>query len=146
VRALHSTAVPCSPPDFACVLASVLPHARARLLEISACRRGADSAGPSRRHAVDLLVHAAHRAEEARDDAATAAIEQALGALRRELPAGLDRLLAHLVSGGARDTELAHAILERIAAALPPPGPSLDGTPRLVLVAAIALASRCPSA
>jgi len=146
VRALRAKTVPCSPADFAWVLSSVLPLARAQLLVLSASRRGTDCAGPGRRHAVDSLVRAAHRAEPARDHAAMTTIGAALAALRHELPAGLDRLLAQLHGRGTQDAELADRILEAVAPALPPSGPALDGTPRLVLVAAIALATRCPTA
>ncbi len=144
-RALSASALPAAPSDFACVLASVLPEARSRLLALSAARRGADATGANRREALRALLHAAHRAEEARDTAATATISDALAALRRELPAGLERTLGRLLRDGG-ERGLAARIVERIAPALPPAGPALDGTPRLVLVAAIALATRCPTA
>ncbi len=145
VRALGASAVPSSPSDFACTLASALPQARAQLLAISAGRRGADEAGPGRDQAVRALVRAAHRAQEARDDAAADAVGRALASLRCELPAGLDRLLVRLLKEDGSGTSLPTEILKRVAAVLPPAGPPLDGTPRLVLVAAIALATRCPS-
>jgi hypothetical protein len=145
VRALASTALPAAPADFTGALATILPHARARLLSLSASRRGTEFTGPGRRRAIDALVHAAHRARAVRDDRASDAIARALTALAHELPEGLDRMLATLVDSGLREHALATHVLERVAASLPPPGPDLDGTPRLVLVAAIALASRCPS-
>jgi len=144
-RALGASAMPAAPSDFACVLASVLPEARSRLLTLSAARWGADATGASRREALRVLLHAAHRADEARDPSATTTISHALAALRHELPAGLERMLGRLLRDGG-DRGLAARIVESIAPALPPAGPALDGAPRLVLVAAIALATRCPSA
>lgn len=145
LRALAASALPTTPTDFTCALATILPHARNRLLSLSASRHGTDSTGPGRRGAIDTLVRAAHRAETARDEAASEAIGLALAALRHELPEGLDRTLARLLDGGARDLAFARQVLDGVAGSLPPAGPSLDGTPRLVLVAAIALVSRCPS-
>lgn len=145
-RALGASPIPASPSDFTCVLASVLPEARGQLLALSASRRGADATGASRRDALAALLVAAHRAAEARDTDAIATIAQALAALRHELPAGLERLLARLLRGSTNGRSLAARIMETIAPAVPPAGPALDGTPRLVLVAAIALATRCPTA
>jgi hypothetical protein len=145
LRALAATGLPTTPTDFTCALATILPHARARLLSLSASRHGTDFTGPGRRRAIDALVRGAHRAEAIRDDQASDAIAHALTALTHELPEGLDRMLARLVDGGLREHALATRVRERVAPCLPPPGPGLDGTPRLVLVAAIALVSRCPS-
>ena len=145
MRALAATPLPTAPTDFTCALATVLPHARARLLSLSACRHGTDSTGPGRRRAVETLLHAAHRAEAARDAVASDTVAQALAALKHELPEGLDRAVGRLLDGGLRDVTLARHIRGRVAPALPPSGPALTGTPRLVLVAAIALVARCPS-
>ena len=145
LRALAAAALPTTPTDFTCALATILPHARDRLLALSASRHGTDSTGPGRRGVIETLLRGAHRAEAARDEAASEVIGSALAALRRELPEGLDRLLARLLDGGARDLALARLVLDGVAGSLPPPGPALDGPPRLVLVAAIALVSRCPS-
>ncbi len=145
VRALAAAALPTAPTDFTCTLATILPHARARLLSLSALRHGTDSTGPGRRRAIELLIRAAHRAEAARDAAASETIAQALCALRHELPEGLDRALARAIDAGTRDLALARHIRDRVALALPPRGPDLAGTPRLVLIAAIALVARCPS-
>ncbi len=141
-RALRATPLPCAPPDFSAALASVLPLARARLLALSAARRGGNAPGPNRRTALTRLSLAALRAGRARDAAAVAAIAAALEALRHDLPAGLERRLGRLLQSGASGRALATQVQEQIAPALPPRGPALDGTPRLVLVAAIALASR----
>ena len=146
MRALGASPLAACPSDFTCVLASVLPEARGQLLALSASRRGADSTGASRREALRALLLSAHRAAEARDAPAIATIAQALAALRHELPAGLERLLSRLLREGVGNRSLAVRIAESIAPALPPAGPALDGTPRLVLVAAIALATRCPTA
>ena len=145
LRATAAAALPTAPTDFTCALATILPHARARLVSLSASRHGTESAGPGRRRAVDALVRAAHHAEAARDDPASDAIARALAALAHAVPEGLDRRLGRLVDGGLRERELARQVQEHVAPCLPPPGPNLDGTPKLVLVAAIALVSRCPS-
>jgi superfamily II DNA or RNA helicase len=144
-RALSAEALPAMPADFAPVLGSVLAPARAQLLTLSASRRGVDAPGANRRRSLDALLHAAHRAEEARDADAAAVVERAAAALRHELPVGLERRLSRLLDGRRSDDHLAAAIGRSIGPALPPAAPTLDGTPRLVLVAAIALATRCPS-
>jgi superfamily II DNA or RNA helicase len=145
-RSLAARPLPASPGDFTCVLASALPEARSRLVMLSASRRGADATGASRRDALHALLRASHRAADARDAPALATIAQALAALRHDLPVGLERRLACLLRDSTSDRHLAARIAETIAPALPPQGPALDGTPRLVLVAAIALATRCPTA
>ena len=146
IRAFDGAALPAAPSDFTCVLASVLPEARSRLLSISATRRGADVTGPSRRQALQALMTAAHRAGEARDESAVAAVTHALDGLRRELPAGLERALGRLLRTPRAGADLAALVSTAVTPALPPAGPALDGTPRLVLVAAIAVATSCPSA
>ena len=145
VRADAATPLPTTPSDFTCALATILPHARARLVSLSASRHGTDSTGPGRRRAVETLLHAAHRAEAARDTPASEAAARALSTLKHELPEGLDRALCRLLDSGVRDISLAQRIEGRLRQVLPPPGPDLTGTPRLVLVAAIALVARCPS-
>ncbi len=146
VRALGSVPLPATPADFSCVLASVLPDARARLVALSAARHGANFAAPSRRLALHELTRAAHHADRTRDAGAAALAARALAALRHEMPVGLERRLGRLLHEGARDGDLAARVVDQIAPALRSPGPPLAGTPRLVLVAAIALASRCPTA
>ena len=145
VHALAAAPLPAGPADFAPVLASVLSLARGRVIALSAARRGA-AAGASRRRALEALLHAAQRAQEARDADAASTIARAVAALRLALPVGLERRLGRLLESARSGADLARAIVETIAPALPAPGPSLDGTPRLVLVAAIALATGCPSA
>jgi hypothetical protein len=146
VQALRSDPLPATPADFSCVLASILPDARARLIALSATRHGAEIAAPARRFAVHELTRAAHHADRARDAGAAALAAQALGALRHEMPVGLERRLGRLLHEGAREGDLAAGIVEQIAPALRAPGPSLAGTPKLLLVAAIVLAGRCPTA
>jgi len=146
VRALHATALPAAPADFSVVLASVLPHARTRLIALSAARHGAETAAFNRRIAIHELTLAAHQAERARDAGAATLLGHALAALRHELTAGLERRLGRLLREAVRGHDLAARIVEQIAPALRPAGPSLEGTPRLVLVAAITLAGRCPTA
>jgi hypothetical protein len=146
VRALTAQPLPASAGDFSCVLASILPHARAQLLAMSAARHGADGPAAGRRAALHELLLTAHGAAEARDADASARIEPALAALAHDLPAGLERRLARLLRAGVRDRDLAERVLQRVAPALGPPGPALEGTPHLVLVGAVVLAGTCPSA
>ncbi|HXY19721.1 MAG TPA: DEAD/DEAH box helicase [Gemmatimonadales bacterium] len=143
-RALEADPLPTAPVDFAGVLGSVLARARSQLPALSAARRGLDSPGVNRRHALDALLHAAHRAEESRDAVAAAAVGLAVEALRHELPVGLERRLGRLLREHRGDDRLPEHIARAVLPALPPPAPVLDGTPRLVLVAGIALATRCP--
>ena len=145
IRALEGVALPAVPSDFTCVLASVLPEARSRLLALSATRRGADVTGAERRQVLHALMTEAHRAADVRDESAGAAVSLALEALRHELPAGLERALGRLLRNARTGAELAALVAQAVTPALPPAGPALDGTPRLVLVAAIAIATRCPS-
>ncbi len=141
MRALDAKVLPTTSSDFTCALATILPLARSRLLSLSASRRGADSVSPGRRRAIESLLHAAHQAEAARAAEVSDEIGRALGILSRELPVGLDRALARR-SDGEDHENVERWILECLAPALPPPGPDLEGTPRLVLIAAIALVAR----
>ncbi len=145
-RALTGTSLPATPSDFTGVLASVLPEARSRLLALSATRRGTDVTGGSRRSALRELLAEAHRAGEERDASAATTIAQALEALRHELPAGLERALGRVMKNTATNGDLPARVVETVSRSLPPAGPALDGTPRLVLVAALAVATRCPTA
>lgn len=145
VRAFRAAPLPTRPADFSAVLASVLSLARSRMLALSAARRGADVTGVSRRAALDALLRAARRAHEGRDAGAATTVAQAVAALRHELPVGLERRLGRLFRECRDGCALASRVVETIAPALPAEGPPLDGTPRLVLVAAIALATTCPS-
>ncbi len=141
-RALHSAGVPTDPSQFAELLAGVMPEARAQLVALSAARRG--SAGsPGRQAALDLLARGAIDTHRQRADAS--ALERAGQILACDVPAGLDRLIGRLARENGPPTELAARIVELAKTMLPPAAPPLDGTPRLVLVAAIVVASRCPS-
>jgi hypothetical protein len=68
-----------------------------------------------------------------------------MSALAQELPAGLDRMVARLIREPGASDQLATRIAEILERSAPPSAPPLGGTPRLVLVAAIALATRCPA-
>ena len=142
-RALTARMLPSSPIEFGHLLAAALPDARQRLLEHSAARRGGAAAGPGRGAALELLTRCAADAKLKRVD--STAIERATAALARDLPVGLDRLLARLVTEAPAPEQLARRIAELVEAAAPPPGPPLAGTPHLVLVAALVLASSCPA-
>jgi hypothetical protein len=141
-RALTARPLPSSPTDFGLLLAAALPDARHRLIEHSAARRGGAAAGPGRAAALELLARFAAAATLKRSD--SSAVERATAALARDLPVGLDRLLARLVAAASAPEQLARRIAELVETAAPPSGPQLNGTPRLVLVAALVLASACP--
>jgi hypothetical protein len=143
-RALRSRTTPCDAALFTSVLAAVLPEARARMLSLSAARRGAGEPGPGRLAALELLGRAAAIAHRARADDTTLSVS--IDLLARDLPAGLDRMMGRLARECGSPFELARRIHEVLTASPPPAAPALDGTPRLVLVAAIALATQCPSA
>lgn len=142
-RALRAAPIPTGTGEFTTALGSVVPRARAQLLEYSAARRGTLAVGPGRRAALEVLKSMGAEAE--RDRAETAAIERAMSVLASELPAGLDRLIARLLAHTGDHTDVASRLAEVVECSAPPGGPALDGTPRLVLVAAIALATRCPA-
>ena len=142
-RALRSRATPCDAALFTSVLAQVLPEARSRMLTLSAARRGVGEPGPGRLAALELLARAATLAHRARSD--DTALSLSIDMLARDLPAGLDRMMGRLARECGSPLELARRIHEVLSDSLPPSAPTLDGTPRLVLVAAIALATQCPS-
>lgn len=137
-RALSAEPVPAQPADFNQLLAAALPDARRRLVECSAARHSA-TAGPGRRLALDLLREHAGRLHRARSSLTH--ITRATEALAGELPVGLDRLIGRIASQSRNTDELARRISELVHGAPAPPVPELRGLPRLVLLAAIALAS-----
>jgi hypothetical protein len=141
-RTLRARPLPCDAGLFTSALAAVLPEARARVLALSAGRRG-QTPGPGRVSALDLLGRAAAATHRARADDTT--LSSAIDLLARDLPVGLDRMVGRLVHECGSPSELALRIQEVLAATAPSVSPLLDGTPRLVLVAAIALATTCPS-
>jgi superfamily II DNA or RNA helicase len=143
-RALDADPLPAHPGDFTSALATVLPHARASLLTLSAARRGTLVAGPGRRAALEALTRRARVIARRRGD--LTAIERAQAALASDLPAGVDRILARLVEQHRDAEDLAERIATLLERAAPPPPPDLGGTPRLVLIAATALATECASA
>ena len=140
-RALRATPLPAATSQFAELLAGVMPDARAALVALSAARHGTTSADDGRQAALEVLVRGSLRSHRERSDGS--ALERAATALGRELPVGLDRLIGRLAREGGAPVDLAVRITELVETAMPPSGPPLDGTPRLVLVAAIVLASRC---
>jgi hypothetical protein len=140
-RALHSQPVPVEPAAFTTLLAEVLPEARRCLAELSAARFGGGATGAGRRAALERLRRLGDDA--ARRRAETRAVERALALLAHELPEGLDRFVARLVSTPSANGALAQRLLEVLAPALPPTGPALEGSPRLSLVAGIVIAARC---
>ena len=140
-RALRSSPLPAETAQFHEVLASVMPMARAALTSLSASRRGRPAPGSGRRYALEVIEQLAARAHRERND--DRAIEGAFGLLAHDLPAGLDEMVLQL----SRSMKVPHEFAARLAELAPsmasPAGPPLDGTPRLVLVAAILVASRC---
>jgi len=143
-RALAAAALPVEPGAFATLLASALPDARSALVELSAARHGTEDASAGRRAALALLLRAASETAHRRGD--THDVDRALDRLARELPAGLDRLIARILSVPAVNADLARRVTEIVTSVPWQTGPRLDGAPRLVLVAAVVLAARCPSA
>ena len=142
-RALRAQPMSAEPAQFTSLLATVMPDARAQLVALSAARRGGIVAGPGRQAAIAALAHEAMNAHRTRAD--TTALETARALLAQDLPFGLDALTGRLVRGEGSPCDLATRIAELAGTMLPPPAPPLDGTPRLVLVAAILVASHCPS-
>jgi superfamily II DNA or RNA helicase len=142
-RALAARATPVDPGAFTSALAGVLPLARACMLDLSASRRSSPQPGPGRRAALALLSHAAADAHLRRAD--DGALTSGIDLLARDLTAGHDRLLGCLVKECGDPAELARRIREVLERAPAPPGPDLSGTPRLVLVAALVVATECPS-
>jgi len=142
-RALDARDIPSDAGEFTGVLATVLPEARARLVAVSATRHGSPAPGPGRRTAAVLLERYVHEAHAKRAECVQAA--HVLERLGHDLTAGVDRLLARLVRMAGSPRELAARCDELLASLTPPPGVALDRPPRLVLVAAILLATQCPS-
>ncbi len=140
-RALRARAMPATSSDFADLLAGVMPEARAAMLALSAARRGTSSADEGRHAALEVLIRGTIQTHRERSDGS--ALERAAQVLDRELPAGLDRLIGRLAREGGAPIDLAARIAELGETLAPAAGPPLDGTPKLVLVAAIVLASRC---
>jgi hypothetical protein len=142
-RLLGAKAVPTDAAAFTSVLATALPAARASLVELSAARRGGIEPGSGRSAALDRLERAGAEAHRLRADGRTVA--RAMDLLDGDLTAGLDRLLARLAREAGEPEEFATRIVEVVEGLSPPPAPGLEGTPRLVLVAAFLLATHCPS-
>jgi hypothetical protein len=139
-RALVAQPIPTRPAEFTQLLAAALPDARLRLIEYSAARH-AGIAGPGRRAALERLR--AHAAAVYRRRGGLDHVERALTALGAEVPAGLDRFIGRIAVDMASPEELARRVTEVLESSRSMPAPSLDGSPRLVLVAMIAVATRC---
>ena len=82
-----------------------------------------------------------HAAALHRSRGSLACTQHALDSLAGELPAGLDRLLGRIASDMADPDELARRAAELVRGGLVARTPEPRGMPRLVLVAAIALAT-----
>jgi hypothetical protein len=141
-RSLRGRDLGVEPGAFTSALAAILPAARECLVELAAVRHEGGHTSPGRRAALRLLTAAA--AEAHRTRAPAEHLDQALGVLTREMPAGLDRLVGDLARSG--DAALA---AERIVRASQhralPVGPPLAGPARLALLAALAVVTECPS-
>lgn len=132
-----------SPPDFATSLAAALPEARRKLAEWSASRHGSQPRGAGRIAALRAVARLGRIAARDRDVPMLEVLSRASVALARELPVGLDRMLFDASRrGDDRDVLPALKVLRSCDRARSPWIPA--GAPRLVLVAAIALAVRCP--
>lgn len=142
-RLLRARPVPTDAAAFTSVLATVLPAARAWLVELSAARRGGIELGAGRRAVLEHLERAGAEAHRLRTDGR--AVARAMDLLGGDLPAGLDRLLARLAREEGEPAQFSARIVELVEGLAPPAAPALEGTPRLVLVAAFLLATGCPS-
>ena len=134
-----------SPADFRTALAAALPEARRRLLACSAARHGAPPQGTGRRRALRAIAARVRTAKTERDAVTLANLAVATSALAEELPAGLDRALADLCTGAPGETVDDHRLEALLCSVRPWPRGFQEGAPRLRLVAALAVASRCPA-
>lgn len=143
LRALEARPLPADAQAFADLVSQVLPDARATLAELSAQRHGAGCRSPGRQAALAALQRGTSAAVTARMD--TSALSVALAALRRDLPAGLDRYILRMTKEMPDVEQLARRIAEIVAAAPRTQGVerSLE-TPRLDLMVAIVLAADGP--
>jgi hypothetical protein len=144
-RARYAHPLCASPPDFATSLAAALPEARRRLAEWSAWCHGSPPRGAGRIAALRAVARLGRTAARDRDAPTLEVLSRASIALARELPVGLDRML---LDASRRDDDgavrRALEVLASCGRASAPPTPS--GPPRLILVAAVVLAMRCPDA
>ena len=144
-RALGALPLVAAPADFRTALAAALPEARRRLLACSAARHGAPPQGTGRRRALRAIAQGVRRATSKRDAASLTTLAAAAAKLAEELPAGLDRALADLCSDAPDGLADDHQLEILLRSAPEWPSGFRDGAPRLRLVAAIAVASRCPA-
>jgi hypothetical protein len=131
------------PSDFATTLAAALPEARRRLAEWSASRHGSPPRGAGRGAALRALARLGHVAARDRDLPTLETLSRVSAVLARELPVGFDRTLLD-AARCAGDRELLEALQTLRSSARVGPPSLPPGPPRLVLVAAIVLATRCP--
>jgi len=136
-RALTARQAPAEPAQFAQLIAEALPDARRALTELSAARHSGGPSAPGRRAALARLM--LHAADLRRSRANVSRLDEAIRALSADLTAGLERLINRIGDTGSPE-ELARRVIELVAAANIARGPDLAGLPRIVLVAAIALA------
>lgn len=141
-RALAARPVPSDAPSFAATLATVLPLARARMLELSGSRYGTPRMGPAQDEALELLRReweTCHRHKYSYGD-----LDPAIEGLEQGVVAGFERqLAAELRRLHSKPMILATSVrclLERLREQ---DLPVLHGTPRLDLIAALVLASEC---
>ncbi len=143
-RALNARPIVASAPDFGTALAAVLPEARRRLLACSAARRGSPPQGPGRRAALLVVARAARAAVSARDATTLETLARVSAALSEELPAGLDRAVFDACRAGVPGPEMTASLDAALRSHDDRCLERLDGTPKLVFVAAVTVASRCP--
>lgn len=143
-RALTARPIVASAPDFGTALATVVPEARRRLLACSAARRGSQPQGPGRRAALLVVARAARVAATSRDATALETLARVSAALSEELPAGLDRVVFDACRAEVPGPEMTASLDAALRNHGSRPLERLDGTPKLVFVAAITVASRCP--
>lgn len=142
-RALRARPIETDTQSFAATLATVLPHARRRMLELSGARYGGPRMGPGQYDALDILKREwdiCHRHKYSYGD-----LDPAIECLESGVIAGLERELADLGRRRLNPMILATSVRILFDRLLDENAPALGGTPRLELVAAIVLAGECPS-
>lgn len=142
-RALLARSIPADTSSFAAVLATVLPFARQRMVELSAGRYGAPSPGPGQRDALDILTREHELCRRHR--CTMGDIEIALEGLESGITAGLEREIADQSRRRIPPSILATNVRLLLERSIAPSAPELHGTPRLDLIAAIVLTTECPS-
>ena len=142
-RALAADALPVDAASFASALSTVLPVARRRLIELSGNRFGASPMGPGQRDMLDMLQREWDTCRKYKFSYGD--LDAAIEHLETSVIAGLELELGDL--GRRKVTPMIKAtgvriLFERL---LPRVTPHLRGTPRLDLLGAIVLATKCPA-